>query len=104
MRAGQLGTPLTLEEPSQTVASGKATPAYTNRGKAWCRVEGLSGTDRTGIVSTAGYRVTTRYRSDVTSKWRLRDHNGTRVLEIVSAVDPDGRRRELVITAVEVVG
>lgn len=104
MDPGQFNVPLTLEEPLQTVSSGTATVSYANRGKAWCKVDGLSGTDRAGITASAGYRVTTQYRPGVTPKWRLRDHNGARVFEIVSAVDPDGTRRELVITAVEVVG
>lgn len=102
MRAGQLRTPFRLEQPTQAVVGGKATPQYVDRGLAWGRLEGLSGATRTGITDTSGHRIVIRYRGDIKANWRLR--LGTRAFEFVSPpVDPDGRREALEIVAVEVV-
>jgi len=53
-------------------------------------------------VATVTHRVRLRYRDDVTPLNRIL--HGSRVLDIQSAVDPDGRRRELVCFCVERVG
>lgn len=53
-------------------------------------------------VALVTHRVRLRYRSDVTPLNRI--IYGSRVLDIESAVDPDGRRRTLVLTCSERVG
>ena len=52
-------------------------------------------------VATVTHRVKIRYRSDVTPLNRI--VHGDRLLDIESAVDPDGRRRELIMMCREVV-
>ncbi len=102
MRAGLLRHRLTLEKPTEAVGAwGDGTPTYTTQATVWGQVEGITGLDRGGIVAEAEYRVRTRYRSDVDPRWRI--GWGTRKLGILSAVDPDGRTRELLVFAREIV-
>jgi len=101
---GARNTLLTLEEPSETVVNGNATVVWTVRGTAWAKMEGLGGSE--GDLSALGnYRFTTGFRRDVniTSRWRLGLKGTERKLQIAAPPqDPDGRRRELVIMATEI--
>jgi head-tail adaptor len=100
MRAGQLRHRFELQAPAATVAGGDVTPAYDSRGFAWGELEGLTGTNRGGITAEAEYRIRVRFRADLDPRWRV--VSGSRVFGIISAVDPDGRRRELVLLAREI--
>lgn len=94
-----------LDEPSETVAGGDATMVYTERGTAWAKMESLGGaTD--GLAISAGYRITIYYRTDITLRhgWRLSLRGTIRKFLIEGQpVDPDGRKREIVIQANEIV-
>ena len=103
--AGQRNRLFSLEEPSETVVNGDATIVYTERGTAWMKMEWLSGTDRSGLTSEATYRLTGSHRRDVaiTPRWRLGLKGTTRKFEITGGPgDPDGRQRDMVITAKEI--
>jgi SPP1 family predicted phage head-tail adaptor len=68
----------------------------------WANVTPLDGTETftatdKGVQSEITHTVTMRYRSDVTSANRIVYRSQT--LEILSAIDPDGKRRQLVIQA-----
>ena len=91
-----------LEQTSTNDPQWGSTPEWTPKGTIWAAVTPVSATERAanaGVQSAISHRVTMRWRDDVTSKHRL-VYRG-RVLEIVGAYDPDGRRRELLIDARE---
>ena len=99
MKIGPLRHRLTLEQPSET--AGDAVVSWTKVAEIWGSIDGLSGFERTALQSEADYRVTIRYRDGITPRMRLRD--GARVFGIQgSPIDPDGRRRQLDLTVVEV--
>lgn len=103
MRAG------TLRERVVIQASVPATDSEWGRveqwqdvAETWANVKPAGGGESVkdqGVQSSLGYKVRIRFRSGVTSANRLVWRG--RVLDIVSAVDPDARRRELLITAKE---
>lgn len=101
MRAGELRHRVTLEAPAETVTSGEATVPWPVRATVWAAMEGLTGTDRGGLTAEAEYRFKIRYRSDVVPQWRVGLVGTSRKFGMLSVVDPDGRRRELVIIARE---
>lgn len=104
MRAGELRERITLEAPGETVTAGEPTIPWTIQATVWAKTEGLSGTDGIGITAEAGYRFTIRHRSDVTPRWRVGLDGTSRKFQIISAVDSDGRRRELVLVTQELIG
>jgi SPP1 family predicted phage head-tail adaptor len=99
MQAGKLRHLLTLEQPSET--TGNAVVSWNTVAEVHGDVQGLVGSETSGLRADAEYRVRLRFRSDVTPKMRL--NFGGKKLGIISAVDPDGRRRELVILATQIV-
>ncbi|HWP38943.1 MAG TPA: head-tail adaptor protein [Gemmatimonadales bacterium] len=103
MRAGALRHQITLEQPAETIASGDASVAYTTVATVWAQLEGLVGTNRGGLTAEAEYRVRIRHRADVNPRWRLGIAGTNRKLGLLSAVDPDGRGRELVLLAREII-
>ena len=103
MQAGKLRNRLTLEAPGETVSAGEPTIPWTVKATVWGEWEGLSGTNRSGIVAEASYRGRIRYRSDITPRWRVGLAGTSRKFQVLSVVDPDGRRRELVIVAQELI-
>lgn len=103
MRAGELRERLTLEAPEETVTAGEPTIPWTLKATVWGQMEGLSGSDRTGLVAETAVRFRIRHRSDITPRWRVGIEGTSRKFQIISAVDPDGRRRELVLTTQELI-
>ncbi|MGV3483449.1 MAG: phage head closure protein [Planctomycetaceae bacterium] len=88
--------------PVRDEATGEQTVAWTAIGEAIPAAyqpssdESQKANKNTDVVTAV---FTIRWRSDVTSQCRV-EHNG-RTFEIKgSPIDPDGRRRWLVITAV----
>lgn len=98
---GALRQRLTLEAPAETVASGEVANLWTNQGVVWAEMVGLTGLNRSGLTAEAEWRFRIRYRADMTPRWRLR--LGRQTFGIISAVDPDGLGRELVILAREII-
>lgn len=102
MRAGTLRDQVTLEAPAAPSESAwGVTPQHQAVATVWASVVATDADESDGSVATrtlTRYAVRIRYRSDVTSKWRI-GYRG-RTLDITSVVDPDGRRRELLIEAV----
>lgn len=103
---GTLRRPLLLERAVDTPDDvGSLVRRWCCVGRVWAAVERAQATpgerdasDRRELAMT--YRVTLRWRGDLTGNHRLRD--GGRVLAILSAADPDGRRRRLVCVVEEV--
>lgn len=103
MRIGELRQRLTLEAPSETVTAGEASVPWPVQATVWGSMQGLTGTDRGGLTAEVEYRIRIRYRADVSPRWRIGRPNSSRKFGIISAIDPDGRRRELVILAREMI-
>ena len=75
---------------------------FDNEAIVWASVIANSGketADADSVSTVVSYSVTIRYRPDVVASWRL--VWGTKTLDIVDAIDPTGRKVELVITAAE---
>lgn len=62
-------------------------------------VAGREGLDAGAAQASVNHRVTIRHLASLSPAARFRD--GTRVLDIHSVRDPDGRRRELICDCVE---
>src|SRR5688500_2012536 len=103
MRAGTLRERVTIQA-SVPASDGKwgKVEQWQDVADTWANVKPLNGGESVkdqGVQSSLGFEVRIRFRSGVTSANRLVWRG--RVLDIVSAVDPDARRRELLITARE---
>lgn len=106
-RAGQLRHRVTIQEKVSTQNDfGEETITYSDWATVWARVEPVSAgevADQQREAATATHQVTMRYRRDLVPTMRLAwaDGNVTRVMQIAGMV-PDADRREIVITAAEV--
>lgn len=101
MQSGRLRQRITIQTHTESRdALGASIWTWSTLAKVWAEVRMPYGSER--FVSAADvevaqvtHRVKIRYRDDVSPLnrivWR------SRVLDIESAVDPDGRRRELVM-------
>ncbi len=99
--AGRFRTPITIFRIAE-VDNGRG--GYTNQvqpvADVRAEVTGLGGSETVVNQVLQGislYSIRIRYRTDVDAACQIR--YGAVALNIKSAVDPDGRRRELVITA-----
>ncbi len=104
MRAGTLRERVTIVAPT-TESDGEwgARDSSTNVATVSASVIARSGTEATadqGVSSIVIYDVVMRYRTGISSINRL-TWNG-KTLEVVTAIDPDGRRRQLNIEAREI--
>ncbi len=96
-------TRLVLEAPAGTPdGAGGEIRTYLPRGLIWAAVTRV-GTDEIRDDDRAAqairWRIETRFRADLDAGMRLR--LGARLFDITGIADPDGRRRRLVIDAVE---
>ena len=85
------------------------TPDWQQYAQVWATVLPMVGTQagaeefvQMGVQSLVNYTVTIRYRSDVTNEHRIIYRGKT--LELLSVVDPDGKRATLNIIAREYAG
>lgn len=74
MQSGKLDQQVTLQEPTETNVDGDLTLTYGAAISVWAHVISQRGNEafeaaRTNARNTI--RVAIRYRSDVTSKWRV---------------------------------
>ncbi len=96
---GRLNRRLQIEAP---ILNSDGTAAWTDLATVWGQVENLGFDERDiagRIEGIARWRLTIRWRADVTSSNRVL--YGTRVLRLVSSADPAGDRRFLTIEAEE---
>ena len=107
MRSGRMRHLITIQQRTETRdALGGSVWAWSTLATVWAEVR-MAGTQERYVssvdqdVATITHRVKIRYRSDVGPLDRIQ-HDG-RTLDIESAVDPDGRRAELVMMCREVV-
>ena len=103
MRAGTLRERVTIFQPVPTQdAEWGQIEQYTEVDDSPASVKAKAATEdakASGVASRVVYEIKMRYRDDITSQTRLEWN--TKTLDILSAIDPEGRRRELLIEAVE---
>lgn len=108
MEAGRLRHRITIEERSgSTDSMGQVTYTWSTLATVWAQVRMAGAGER--FVSGAdtelaqvSHRINIRYRDDVTTLNRV-IHDG-RTLDIHSAIDPEGRQREMLLLCREVIG
>lgn len=103
MNIGRLRHRITLEAPEETITAGEPTIPWTLKATVWGEMEGLSGSDRTGLVAETAVRFRIRHRSDITPRWRVGIEGTSRKFQIVSVVDPNGRKEELLLVTQELI-
>ena len=95
-----------LQTRTETLdAYGDATLSYTLLMYAWGSLNATSATERNAVIGTeaeSSHRIVLPY-SDAASALTAADRIvlGTRTFDVVSIVDPDGRRRTLELTVRE---
>jgi len=103
---GRLRHRAALLRPNEsTDGTGGVDRAFKVDGHLWCSLDGVTAgddeqerADRRHLA--ARFRAEMRWRADVDGSCRLA--LGGRTFAVLSAVDPDGRRRRLVCTLQEV--
>jgi SPP1 family predicted phage head-tail adaptor len=104
MRAGRLNQKITLRSHTATKnAIGEVVVAYSDVATVWAAVEPQKASEKVSgglVLGESTYKVLIRYRSDVTSEWRIAW--GDKTLEISSVLNPYNRNRELEIIASEI--
>lgn len=75
MQVGNLTQRVIVQQPSEASnGQGGATVTWSTLATVWASVVGISGSERLqaeSVGSRVGYRVTVRYRADVTPRMRL---------------------------------
>lgn len=101
--AADLRHRVTIQQRSVVADGPDKTVSWTTRAEVWANVLPLSGSEAmTAAQLTAGLTtgVTIRHRTDVSAKDRILF--GSRVLQIESYEDPDGKKRFLRLLCSEV--
>jgi len=108
MQIGPLRQRITLQSPGTPTrtASGAVTEVWTTVATVWADVRAASAQERhlsqvNTDLATVTHRITIRYRADVNPLWRIL--YGSRIFNVQSAVDRDGRKRATIILADEIV-
>ena len=107
MQAGKLRERVTIQEEVVTRDSfGAEVNPWVDAAAVWASVRpGASGerfiSAADQVQATITHTVRIRYRSGLSPKQRL--HWDGKYLGIQSVVDPDGRKRELVLLCLEIV-
>jgi SPP1 family predicted phage head-tail adaptor len=101
MNAGKMNTKMTVQKQTVTrTTMGSTAVSWGTRALIWGDIEPLLGSERWEagrIVGTVPIRIRARFRSDLSTTDRILV--GTEYYYITEVEDPDGRRREIVITA-----
>lgn len=98
---GDMRHRITIQQRTETRdALGASVFTWSTLATVWAEVGGAFGSERftSGVdqeVAQVTHRIRVRYRDDVTPLNRVL--YGSKVLDIETAIDPDGRRRELVM-------
>ena len=104
MRAGLLRHRVTIQNLTTTQDSfGDVVEDWSNFATVWAQVEDLSGREFFAAVqvnSEIKTRARIRYMEGI--KPTMRILHGTRTLEIIAPIDPDGKRRMLELLCREV--
>lgn len=99
MTSGELTERVTFLAPTKTTDSlrGQVVSWTTELAEVWAQWRGLTGRElmvAQAMDTIPTYRLTIRYRADITTKLRVRRHDGT-ICDVASVVDPTGRKEWL---------
>jgi len=104
MRIGQLRHRVELQRPVDNQDGyGEVKRTYTTDTTVWASIEPLQGREfeyAQQISAETTLKITIRYNSNVTPKYRLKF--GTRIFEITSLINPKERNEYLVLMCKEV--
>lgn len=103
MRAGTLRQFFTLEDPGQTVTDGDASIPWPVQDTVAGDLRGVAGS-ALGLLPELDYRLTIRFHAALATagmRWRIGLVGTTRKFDILSCVDPTGRRQELLLNLKE---
>ena len=108
LRAGDLRTLVSLEQPVYTVTAlnERKITGWAPVASIWAQLKELPGKETEAgpqLVAIQPIDVTIRYRSDVAPHWRF-TAEGTRHLDVQSIADPAGRRETVVCRCIERIG
>lgn len=99
MKSGDLRHRIILEQPVRSKnAMGEQIDTFVSVATVWAAVEPLTGTwlfQAQQADSKVSGRVRIRYREDIKPTWRILFDG--RYLSIVSILNPDERKKELII-------
>lgn len=94
---------ITIQRPAITEDNiGNQITTWSDVATVWAKAESLSGREYWAAAQTQSeksVRFTIRFRADI--KTEMRVAYGTRILNIQSAIDPEERKRHLVLTCIE---
>ncbi len=106
MRAGKLRDRVVIQAnvaaADQADQYGEVVPQWSNVATVWAKVEEVGGRENWQADQVRPDRtitVTMRYYAGLTSKHRLLF--GSRILNVGSVVNPDGKRREHLLSCTE---
>ena len=104
MKNGDLRHKVTIQQSLPDRDSyGTEVPRWSDFATVWAEVKDISGREYTAMqqaISNVSVRVRIRYLDGVVPTMRV--IYGARTLEIVSVLDPDGRRIELHLMCQEI--
>jgi SPP1 family predicted phage head-tail adaptor len=99
MPAGRYKQRITIQDPARLKNStGEVESVWTEHSSRWAEVRELSGSERyidPVVMETASHQVKMRYEPGITQDMRILYDGKT--LDIRSIIDPDERKRELVL-------
>lgn len=103
MRAGTMRDRITLQCWSDTTdPQWGPGGGWTDYATVWASVAAVAGLEKfqgQAVATEVTHMIRMRYTPDLTNKHRILYR--TSKLDIASVLDPDGRRRELVVQAIE---
>lgn len=104
MRSGDLRHRVMIQRKVSHLGQWGHVSSWTDIATVAAKVKATGGAERfdnktSGVNGQTTYEITLRYRADLKSTDRV-IHRGA-VLDLVSVIDPDGRRRELVCQCVQ---
>lgn len=103
MHIGSLRHRIIIQEKNLTEdLEGVTAETWGDVATVWASVEDLQGREffQAAVVSETKTRIKIRYRNGITSAMRVL--LGERIFDIKSVIDPDGRKRELLLMCREV--
>jgi SPP1 family predicted phage head-tail adaptor len=103
MDPGELNQRITIEELTTTYDDGGGySQTWTTFATVWAKIRGITGNERytaQQIEAVTDYVVKIRYRPGVKATMRIK--HGDKVLDIIAAFDPEGKRREMTLLCEE---
>ena len=106
IRAGELRHRIIIQQPTlEQDEYGAEIPDWAQWRRAWAKIEPLSGREfeyGRSFAATVTHKMTIRYTADLLTTYRILFRE--RLFQINGAIDPEERKREMVLFCTEMVG